>query len=87
MELALGFLAACDSACIIYGIDRFSFSLSVERSTALNNIVRIAYFAPPVPVEEISSCTRLKDARMRCTAEMNVRGKNVKERLKGARLR
>ena len=37
--------------------------------------------------EEISSCTRLKDARMGCTAEMHVRGKNVKERLRGARLR
>ena len=30
---------------------------------------------------------RLKDARMRCTAEMHVRGKNVKERLKDARMR
>ena len=46
----LGFLAACDSACIIYGIYRLSFSDYVKRSTSLNNVDRTANIAPPATV-------------------------------------
>ena len=47
---ASGFLAAYDSACIISGISRFSFSVSVESITSLNDLGRTANIAPPVTV-------------------------------------
>ena len=47
---ASGFPAACDSAYIIYGISRLSFSGYLKSSTSLNNLGSNANLAPPVTV-------------------------------------
>ena len=47
---ALEFPAAYDSACILSGISRLSFSAHVDRSTSLNDLGMIANLSMPVPV-------------------------------------
>ena len=45
---ASGFPVACDNLCIISGIYQFYFYVFVERSTSLNDLVRIANIVLPV---------------------------------------
>ena len=50
VKWASGLPVACDVACIISGISILSFSVSIERSTSLNNIFGNVNLAPPVMV-------------------------------------
>ena len=47
---AYEFLAACDSACIVFGISRLYFLATDERSTSLNDLGKTVNGAPPVTV-------------------------------------